>query len=152
MTEQQQPIDQSAVDPGQFVAGLRDASDEQLAEVMRGDLRKPILDGIFEQMGGHFQADKARGTEAVVHWQISDRPDGGVDRYELVIENGGCRVSDQPELSPRTTFKVGPVHFLRLIVGDTSGPKLFMTGRLKIEGDVMFAAGFQGLFRLPDEG
>jgi putative sterol carrier protein len=44
---------------------------------------------------------------------------------------------------------IGPVHFLRLVSGNAAGPMLFMTGKLKIEGDLMFATTMTSLFRIP---
>ena len=60
-----------------------------------------------------------------------------------------CRVTDEPSWSPRVTLTTDGVDFLKLVTGNVSGPKLFMTGRLKVEGDLMFAAGAAALFRLP---
>jgi putative sterol carrier protein len=45
-----------------------------------------------------------------------------------------------------------PVDFLKLVTGNAAGPMLFMTGKLKIEGDLMFAATVQSLFRIPGAG
>jgi putative sterol carrier protein len=53
---------------------------------------------------------------------------------------------------PRVTFKLKPVDFLKLVSGNAAGPMMFMTGKLKIEGDLMFAAGVQSLFRIPGAG
>ena len=47
------------------------------------------------------------------------------------------------------TLQVKPVEFLRLVTGTASGPELFMTGRLTIEGDMMFAAQVAGMFTIP---
>jgi putative sterol carrier protein len=47
------------------------------------------------------------------------------------------------------TFKIGPVDFLRLVSGNANGPMLFMSGKLKIEGDLMFASTMTSLFRIP---
>jgi hypothetical protein len=42
----------------------------------------------------------------------------------------------------------GPT-FLRLVTGNAAGPMLFISGKLKIEGDIPFAAQAQSLFEIP---
>ena len=49
----------------------------------------------------------------------------------------------------RVTFTIGGADFLRLVTGNAQGPMLFMSGRLKIEGDMMFAASAASLFTIP---
>ena len=39
--------------------------------------------------------------------------------------------------------------FPKLVTGQQSGPVLFMTGKLKLEGDVMFASRMTSFFRIP---
>ncbi|MFD1048182.1 SCP2 sterol-binding domain-containing protein, partial [Kibdelosporangium lantanae] len=49
----------------------------------------------------------------------------------------------------RVTITMPPQDFLRLITSNASAPVLFMTGKLRIRGDLAFAAGMLGLFDLP---
>ena len=42
-----------------------------------------------------------------------------------------------------------PADFLKLATGNASAPVLFMTGKLKVKGDLGFAAGFMSLFNIP---
>jgi putative sterol carrier protein len=139
------------VDPAQFAASVASTPDEQLAEGMRSEMRPMILDQIFKQMVEHFEPDKAQGTQAVVEWRIGGRADGGQDAYRLAIEDGTCTLDEDGSAGPaRVTMTVGGVDFLKLITNNASGPELFMTGRLKIEGDMMFAAQVQAFFRVPE--
>ena len=39
--------------------------------------------------------------------------------------------------------------FLRLVTGAESGPAMFMTGKIKIKGDLMFASRMTSFFRIP---
>jgi putative sterol carrier protein len=142
-------IDPQAVDPAEFAKSVATTPDEQLAEGMRGPLRHQILSEIFRRMEEHVDASKAQGVDAVMHWKITGGPDDSVDHYEAMIQNGTCKVTDQPTSSPRVTFTIGGVEFLKLVTGNVDGPKLFMTGGLKIDGNLMFAAQAAGLFRVP---
>jgi putative sterol carrier protein len=142
-------IEPGAVDPAEFAKSVATTPDEQLAEGMRSGLRGQILGEIFRRMEEHFDASKAQGVDAVLHWKITGGPDDSVDHYEAVIRDGACRVTDQPSQSPRVSFTLGGVEFLKLVTGNIDGPRLFMTGGLKIEGDLMFAAQVAGLFKVP---
>jgi putative sterol carrier protein len=142
-------IDPQAVEPAEFAKSIATTPDEQLAAGMRSEFRGQVLGEIFRRMEEHVDAAKVGDTEAVMHWRITGGPDESVDHWEAVIEGGSCKVTDQPSRSPRVTFTIDGVDFLKLVTGNVDGPKLFMTGRLKIEGDLMFAARVAGLFEIP---
>jgi putative sterol carrier protein len=148
-------LDTSAFDPEDFAKLIAGSSDEMIAEVIDGPQRKQVLDEIFSRMAEHVEPEKARGTDAVVHFKIPGRPEeegGGNDHYEVIFENGSCTAGDQPAQEPKVTIKVGGVDFLKLAASKTSGPTLFMTGKLKLEGDVMLAGRLTGFFRIPSAG
>jgi putative sterol carrier protein len=138
------------IDADQLAALAAGATDEQLAEGMSNpEARQQILDEIFRRMSEHVEPEKAKGSDAVLHFKITDHPDGGHDHYEVVLEGGNCTVSETPSDEPKVTFTVGPAAFLRLVSGAQPGPVLFMSGQLKIEGDLMFASQVATFFRVP---
>ena len=141
--------DLSTVSAEDFASLIASASDEQLAAAMSGPGREAALREIFRRMAEHVDPQRARGHEAVVHFQIRGRPDGGYDHFEVVVHDGQCTVSDTPGQEPRVTVKLGAVDFLKLITNQASGPGLFMTGKLKLEGDLMFATQITSFFRIP---
>ena len=47
----------------------------------------------------------------------------------------------------KTTLTLNAADFLRLITGKLNGMQAFMSGKLKIGGDMMFAQVMQGWFR-----
>jgi putative sterol carrier protein len=150
MSEDQVPGAMQDVDADQLAQLVAGASDEQIAEGLSDPAaRKATLDEIFRRMAEHVEPAKARGHDAVIHWLILDGPDGGHDHYEVVLEDGACTVSEEPAREPRVTFKIGAVDFIRLVSGNAAGPVLFMTGKLKIEGDLMYASTMTSLFRIP---
>ena len=138
--------------PEQFAELIASASDDQLTEIMDGPLRRQVLDEIFSRMAEHVEPAQIAGLDAVVHFKILDRPEdqgGGYDHYEVVFGDDACRASDSPEREPKVTIKVGGVNFLKLAAGKASGPVLFMTGKLRLEGDVMLASRLTSFFRIP---
>ena len=143
-------VDPAAVDPAEFVKAIKDTPDDQLAAGMADEqVRSAVLDGVFSQWAEHFDSKSAGDTDAVLEWKIFDKPGGGYDRYQVVIRDGTCGVEKDGDREPRVTFKLKPVDFLKLVTGNAAGPMMFMTGKLKIDGDLMFAATVQSLFRMP---
>lgn len=106
-----------------------------------------FLDGVFEGMSTAFNPSKAGGQQATVQYQIT-APDG-THSYSMHIADGRCQIERGPAESPRVTIRAAMPDFLRLITGKANGVQLFMTGKLKIEGDLFFAQTFQGWFDRP---
>jgi len=137
------------VEPKQFAQLVKSTPDGQLAEIMNGDQRGKILDSIFARFPELFRADRAGATNAVIHWNVTGRPDGGQDTYELVIANGTCVLSQAPEHDPKLAVTVGPVDFLKVVSGNGNPMMMFMTGKLKAKGDLGLAANIPQLFDIP---
>jgi putative sterol carrier protein len=145
-----QAIDTGQVNAEEFARNLASLTDEQLDELITGPLREQILAEVFSRMEHHFRGDVAGSTEAVIWWRIGGHPDGEHAEYETVIAAGTCKVREGFAAdSARVKFTIGGPDFLRLVTGHAAGPMLFMTGKLKIEGDMMFAAQTASLFRIP---
>jgi putative sterol carrier protein len=142
-------VDVAAVDAAEFALNISKVSDEQLDEAMGSEMRPTILSEVFRRMEEHFRADRAANVDAVIHWRIGGGPGGAEDHYEVVVRDGSLSYTDEPVEEPRVTFRMDGATFLRLVSGNASGPLLFMTGKLKIEGDMMFAPQVQSLFKIP---
>jgi putative sterol carrier protein len=140
-------IDTSAVEPEEFARTIGKTPDDQLAEAMQGPMREQIISEIFKRMEEHYRGGN---QSAVIHWKITGRPDGGEDVWEAVVAEGSCSTSPDPTSEPRVTLKTDGVNFLKLVSGNASGPMMFMSGKLKIEGDLMFSAQIQSMFTIPD--
>jgi putative sterol carrier protein len=140
-------------DATQLAAMMGQVSDEELAEGMSNpEGRKLVLDEIFKRMADHVEPTQI-DIDAVVHFKITDAPGGGDDIREVVIKDGTVAISEEPTTDqPKVAITTGPVHFLKLVTGQLSGPVLFMTGKLRLEGDVMFASRMTSFFRIPSPG
>ena len=132
-----------------FARTVAGSSDERLRKYLSGWRRRLVLGGIFRQMPRRLNKKQAKAVDAVVDWKITGGSGDGVDHYQVKIHDGKCRVSRKPTEPPRSTIELDGVDFLRLAAGVAEGPQLFMTGKLRIEGDVMFTAQLASLFRLP---
>lgn len=144
-------IDPSTVDAKTFAQAVKYASNTQLNAVFaEPELRSRVLAEVFRRMAEHFRPERAGDTRAVVHWRLTDGagPDG-YDRYETVIEYGTCVVNAERTRDARVTLTLGAPDFVKLITGNASGPGLFITGKMRVRGDLAFAAGLIQLFDLP---
>ncbi|GAB3913083.1 SCP2 sterol-binding domain-containing protein [Kibdelosporangium lantanae] len=144
-------VDVTRMGPQTFARLIAGASRDQLEQVLtHAELRDLILGEVFRRMRTHLRQDKATSVDAVVHWRFSGgRGEDGYDRYETTIADGTCTVSRAMTRDARVTITMPPQDFLRLITSNASAPVLFMTGKLRIRGDLAFAAGMLGLFDLP---
>jgi putative sterol carrier protein len=138
-----------SIDPKQFAQIVKNASAEQIKTVMQGEKRGEVLDEIFSRMPGLFRADRAGSTNAVIHWNVGDRPDGGVDTYELVIADGKCTLSPEPVNEAKLSLTMGAADFLKVVSGTGNPVMMFMTGKLKAKGDLSLAANIANLFDIP---
>ena len=139
----------SSVDPKQFAQLVKSTPDDKLQQIMQSDARAKILDAIFSRFPALFRADRAGSTNAVIHWNITDRPDGGTDTYEVVIEDGACTVADSAQREPKLALTMAPVDFLKVVSGAGNPMMMFMTGKLKAKGDLSLAANIANLFDIP---
>jgi putative sterol carrier protein len=106
-----------------------------------------VLDQVFAGMSESFSAAKAGGQQATVQYEIS-APDG-THEYAMRIADGRCEIDKGRAESPRVTIRIALADFLRLITGNANGMQLFMTGKLKVSGDLFFAQTYQSWFDRP---
>jgi putative sterol carrier protein len=142
-------VSPAAMDPREFARWVKRTPPAELRELMRGDRRTAVLDELFDRMPGVFRAERAGSLDAVIHWSIGDRADGGTDVYELVIANGTCVLSPRPEREPRLTLSIAGADFLSLVTGNAHPVALVMKGKLKTKGDLALTAKFPNLFDIP---
>jgi putative sterol carrier protein len=98
-------------------------------------------------MSESFNPEKAAGQQAVVQYEIN-APDGAHE-YAMRIADGRCEIDTGRAESPRVTIRMGLADFLSLITGKANGMQLFMTGKLKVNGDLFFAQTYQSWFDRP---
>ena len=141
--------DFSSIDAKEFAQRIKNASNDELAAAVSGDMRARVLDEVFKRMPTLFRADRAGATSAVVHWNVGDGPNGGVDTYELVIADGACTLSPTPSHDAKLALTLGVVDFLKVVSGNANPVMMFMTGKLKAKGDLGLAAKIGDLFDIP---
>jgi hypothetical protein len=144
-------IELSALSTSTFVSIIAQASSPQLDALMEhAELRTVVLNEIFARMNRHLHTERTAGMSAVLHWRFTGGyEDGGYDRYQTVIQDGKCVSGIVQDRDPRATVTLAPTDFLRVSTGIASAPLLFIRGRVKVKGDIPFAAGFANYFDIP---
>lgn len=142
-------VDPAVADPVEFAQLVKRTPVEELRQVLAGQRRDEILHGLLRRMPEALRADVARGTEAVVHWSIGGRPDGRYDVHQMVISDGRCVLSAQPDQQPKLTLTLAAVDFVHLVTGNARAVMLVMKGKLKTRGDIGLTAKFPNLFQTP---
>ena len=142
----------SQIDASDF-SSLKSAVEQKSNEELVSSIQQQdggvdgVLEKVFTGMSESFSAEKAAGQQAVVQYEIG-APDGSHE-YAMRIADGRCEIEKGQAESPRVTIRIGLADFLRLITGGANGMQLFMTGKLKVSGDLFFAQTYQSWFDRP---
>ena len=104
----------------------------------------PTVKETFDAMASRFRADKATGVSATIQYDIGG--DGG-GTWHAVIANGACTVAEGAAPSPTLTVQMSGQDWLDMLSGKQSGQMLFMSGKLKLKGDMGLAMKLASLFQ-----
>lgn len=130
-----------------LVAALEGRSDDEINALAAQVGVDKLLTRIFEEMAARFLPDQATGENAVVGWDITS-PEG-THSYQLVIDGGTCRAVSGADATPRVGLGFALPDFLKFTVNKLDGMQAFMTGRLRLTGDMLFAQNLQTWFARP---
>lgn len=132
-------------DPAVLAEAIKDLDDEALTEQVRGIGTDEVLRAIFSGMEEAFVPERAQGVDSTIQYDISTEE--GTRTWSVSFAGGKCTTSEGAATNPRLTLQIGLIDFIRLIFGQAQGPQLFMTGKIKLQGDMMFAMQMQGFFK-----
>jgi SCP-2 sterol transfer family protein len=136
--------------PQEFARIVKDLSKKELVALATGPARGRIVDEIFGRMRTSFKPETAGRLRALIRWRIADS--GAPDAvYEMDIADGSCAVTEGlgEAWDPRLALTLTAADFARLCSGNASGVTLFMTGRLKVSGDLGLASSLTRYFDIP---
>ena len=119
-------------------------SDEEITNTVQQAGYDTVLEPIFTGMAAAFLPDKNGGRNAVIVYDIST-PDGQ-ERYEVVVQDGTCTTSKGGDKEATVTLALNLPDFLKLMAGKLNGVTAFMSGKLKIKGDMMLAQSMSTWF------
>jgi putative sterol carrier protein len=98
---------------------------------------------LIEELPQYFQADRARGANAIIQFQLSG--EGGGSWY-AVIKDGTCTVTEGVTSAAQGTIMMSASDYMDLATGKLGGTRAFMTGRVKTTGDFTLLRKMQAWF------
>jgi putative sterol carrier protein len=101
------------------------------------------IDSFFSTLEQKIDEKKTAGMKAV--YQFEATGDGG-GTWHVVMNDGEARVDRGPAPEPDITLTTTADDLLAIVNGKMSGQSAFLTGRLKIKGDMSLAMKLQNLF------
>ena len=98
---------------------------------------------LFERMPGQFQADKAGDMNAVILFDLSGEGGG---QWSVKIAAGACEVVQGAADNPKSTVRMDAGDYHDMVTGKLNPMMAFMSGKVKVEGDLNTVMKFQQLF------
>ena len=103
------------------------------------------ISDIFAQMPGRLDPEAAAGLDATIQFDLAG-DGGGV--WHCTIKDGACAVTEGAHEEPTMTVSMEAADYVELIAGSLDGMTAFMSGRLRIAGDMGLAMQMQNLFQM----
>ena len=100
------------------------------------------LEQIFNNMADNFDASKAGGVNATIQFDLSG-DNGGL--YWLKLADGSAEAGSGQAESPNMTLKAAADDWLAVTKGELNPMQAFMSGKLKVQGDMSLALKLQSL-------
>jgi putative sterol carrier protein len=98
----------------------------------------------FDRMPSVFNKEAAKGLDAVYQFDLSG--DGG-GKWFVTVKNETCDVKEGSHPSPNITISMASQDYLDMVSGKANGQMLFMSGKLRIAGDLGLALRMQTIFQ-----
>ncbi|MEW6474935.1 MAG: SCP2 sterol-binding domain-containing protein [Actinomycetota bacterium] len=144
MTPEVRTFDEAET-PEDLATLINGHSDEEIRQAAVAAGVGVVLERIFATMQTMFRPERAQGQDGVVQWEVDDGDATHV--YHVIIDAGTCRTGAGPAEAPKATLSFTLPNFLRFMAGEMNGITAFMTGKMRISGDVMYAQRMEGFFR-----
>ena len=103
-------------------------------------------DQVFQEMPSYFQSEKAGSTKGNVQFDLSG-DNGG--KWWIKIAEGKAEAGKGEVDSPNLTLIADAGDYVKIATGQLDPTAAFMSGKLKIKGDMGLAMKFASLFRRP---
>jgi putative sterol carrier protein len=104
-------------------------------------------DQVFKEMPGYFQSEKAGSTKGNVQFDLSG-DNGG--KWWVKIADGRAEAGQGELESPNLTLIADAGDYVKIAMGQLDATAAFMSGKLKIKGDMGLAMKMASLFRRPE--
>lgn len=124
------------------VKGKTDEEIMGFVETMGGS--ETVLTMVFEGMKAAINPEKAQ--DAVIGFELTEN--GTTHAFTVTVQGGTAAYEKAAPTDARVTLGLSVPDYLRLVAGELDGIQAFMQGKLKLQGDMMFAQQVPMMFGL----
>jgi|SRR5579884_12333 len=103
----------------------------------------PSVKEFFRRLPEQFDPEAAEGLTVVYQFDLTG-PHGG--QYQLVIDDAACSVQEGEHPNPHVTFSMSAEDCLGVLSGRLDGYSVFLSGRVRVSGDLGLAMQLKSLF------
>lgn len=98
---------------------------------------------IFSNVTERFNADKAKGVDMSIVFDLSG-DEGGT--WAVRVADGQAKVVEEAVDNPTATVKMDAQDYVDMTTGKLNPMMAFMSGKVKVEGDLNSVMKFQQIF------
>ncbi|MCO6451981.1 MAG: SCP2 sterol-binding domain-containing protein [Caldilineales bacterium] len=98
---------------------------------------------LMADMPNAFNPNKAVGVSATIQYNLTG-DDGST--WNSAIGDGICTVNEGEADNPTLTVTMAASDFVDMMAGRLDGMQAFMTGKIKVQGDIMLASRMMTFF------
>ena len=95
----------------------------------------------FSTLGDRFTPEGAQGVNATYQFELE-----GSGTWHVNVSDGSFELHEGASETPTATFKMKGDDYVKMVNGDHSGQMAFMTGKLKISGQIPMAMKLKNIF------
>jgi len=92
-----------------------------------------------------FRPEAAEGLDAIIQYRLTGEEAGD---YIINIGNDQCKVAEGIAEEPNVTLTADGRDFAEVLLGKANGMQYFMTGKLKLSGDLNLAMKLTSFFKM----
>lgn len=99
---------------------------------------------IFDKVPKAFDAAAAKGLDAVFQFDITGEGGG---TWNVAVKDGACQVREGRADAPTVALNMSTETWLGMVNKQINGIQAFMSGKLKLTGDMLLAQRIPDLFK-----
>jgi putative sterol carrier protein len=108
-------------------------------------MEEPTVATLMSRMPKAFRPESAEGVDTVLQYHLTGEEGG--DWY-AIIKDRQCEVHEGIHDVPKMTLTAEALDYKDVILGKTNAMQAFMTGKIKLEGDLMMAMKLPSFFKM----
>ena len=98
---------------------------------------------VFNRISELFNATAAQGLDAVFQFDITGSEGGS---WNVIVKDGSCQVQEGTQSNPTVTLSMSAEDWVSMVNKELNPMEAFMSGKLKVSGDIMLAQRIPELF------